>query len=62
MGMGRNKPVVIVVIKRGEHVILQVNGVEVADEECAYTTNQLGVFAGINTLAMLKKVSIEYLR
>ena len=47
---------------RGGHVILQVNGVEVADEECAYTTNQMGVFAGINTLAMLKKVSIEYLR
>lgn len=62
MGLGRNKPVVIDVIKNGNRIALHVNGVEVGNEEGAFNTNQISVFAGVNTLAMLKKVTIRYTR
>ncbi len=60
MGMGRNRPVLIELIKEDDNITLQMNGIEVFVEECHLNTNQMSVFAGISTLAMLKKVSIEY--
>lgn len=62
MSLGRNKPVVIDIIKRGDYVSWQVNGVEIGGADCTLTTNQMGVFVGANTLAMLKKVQIQYIR
>ena len=60
MGLGRNRPVLIKMIKNGESITLQMNGKDVFEEECPLTTNQMSVFAGINTLAMLRRVSIQY--
>ena len=62
MGMGRLKPVQIELVKKDENVQVLVNGAQICNEPCAFTTNVLGVFAGINTLAMLKDVTIMYIR
>ena len=53
IGLGRNKPVLIELVKQGDNVAVIVNGVEVCNEVCSFATNQIAVFAGINTLAML---------
>jgi len=62
IGKGRNQPVVIDLIKNGENLTILVNGIEICNEICALSTNQMSVFAGANTLAMLKKVTIQYIR
>ena len=62
MGLGRNRPVTIDLISDGETVVMMMNGMQVFEEPCAVTTNQMGVFAGINTLAMLKKVTVKYVK
>jgi hypothetical protein len=62
MGMGRNRPVTISLVKRGEKVEMLVNGISVFEEDCSMNTNQMSVFAGINTLARLKKVSVQYIK
>ncbi len=62
MGMGRNRPVTIDLISDGETVVMMMNGMQVFEEACAVRTNQMGVFAGVNTLAMLKKVSVKYVK
>lgn len=62
MGLGRNRPITIELVKNGVTVSLLMNGIEVFNEECAMTTNQMGVFAGQQTLARLQKVSIQYIR
>ena len=63
IGMGRNKPVLIEFTKHGDQVSIQVNGATVCkEEECAISSSLLNVFAGINTVAMLRKVTIEYIK
>ena len=62
IGLGRNKPVLIELVKQGDNVAVIVNGVEVCNEECSFATNQIAVFAGINTLAMLNDVTITYIK
>lgn len=61
MGLGQNRPVYIDIVKKQGNVTLLVNGVQVVSTPCAFTTNQVAVFAGINTLAMLLEVTITYL-
>ena len=62
IGLGRNKPVVIELTKKDDRVSFTVNGIDVCDEECQITSNQISVYAGINTLAMLRQVSIQYIK
>ena len=62
MGLGRNRPVTIDLISDGEMVVMMMNGLQVFEEACEVKTNQMGVFAGINTLAMLKKVTVKYVK
>lgn len=61
MGIGQNRPVSIDLIKKQNNVTLLVNGIQVCDAACPFTTNLIGVFAGINTLAMLQDVTINYI-
>ena len=60
MGKGRNRPVVMDIIKNGENISIMVNGIIICETPCRMTTNQFSVFAGPNTLAMLKDVTITY--
>lgn len=61
MGMGQNRPVPIDIIHRQGTVTILVNGVQVVSAPCTFTTNQITVLAGINTLAMLQEVTVKYL-
>lgn len=61
MGLGQNRPVAIDIVKQQGNVTLFVNGIQVVSNPSPYTTSQVTVFAGSNTLAMLLDVTINYL-
>ena len=62
MGLGRNRPVVIDIVKEDDIVDVMINGVLLCSEYCPFTTALAEVFAGPNTLAMLQDVTIQYIR
>lgn len=59
--LGRNRPVVVDLIKKNNHVEIIINGIQVCNEVCPFTSNLLSVYAGINTLVMLQDVTIQYI-
>ena len=62
MGLGRNRPVKIELVKKKDQVSIMVNGILLTEADCPFTTNLFSVCAGPNTLAMLMDVTINYLR